>query len=62
MEQLSEYATWEGQVTRIIEEKAECTTSDAQGIVEASEFIIAQSWGKALSPEETASKILNSQA
>lgn len=53
---------WEGEVTRQIEEMFEVTTSDAQGIVEAQPFLMHQAWGEALSPAETAGRILKAAA
>lgn len=48
------YHEWEGAVIDRIEELCDCTRSDAQGIVEAQEFYMAQSWAKGLNPEQTA--------
>lgn len=51
------FAEWEGEVTRHIEELLEVPTSDAQGIVEAQPFIMQQAWGEGFDPVETAARI-----
>lgn len=48
------YSEWEGLVTDKIEELCEVTRSDAQGIVEAQEFYMAQCWGKGMNAGDTA--------
>ncbi len=48
------YHEWEDDVIRHIEELCDCTRSDAQGIVMAQEYIMAQSWGDNMSAEQTA--------
>lgn len=50
---------WEIDVIYQIELQGEMTTSDAQGLMEAQPFEIAQAWGKELTPEATAALILN---
>lgn len=50
---MNEYAKWEGEIARIIEDRLQVTTSDAQGITEANEFYLAQAWGKGLTAGET---------
>jgi hypothetical protein len=51
---LSDYSQWEDDVICKIEELCDCTRSDAQGIVEAQDFYMTQSWTKGLTAEETA--------
>jgi hypothetical protein len=51
------YWEWEGEVIDLIEELCDCTRSDAQGIVEAQDFYMAQAWTKGLSAEQTAKLI-----
>ena len=51
------YDEWEDEVTTLVESKCDVTRSDAQGIVMAQPFVMAQSWGKGLSAEETASLV-----
>jgi hypothetical protein len=51
------YSQWEGAVIDLIEELCDCTRSDAQGIVEAQDFYMTQSWTKGLTPAETAKLI-----
>jgi hypothetical protein len=51
------FAEWEGEVTRHIEELLEATTSDAQGIVEAQPFIMQQAWGEGIPPAEAAARV-----
>ena len=48
------YHEWEDDVISHIEELCDCTRSDAQGIVMAQEYIMAQSWGDNMSAEQTA--------
>ncbi|WP_313453315.1 defense against restriction DarA-related protein [Stutzerimonas nitrititolerans] len=52
------HSEWEGEVTELIAEKLGITTSDAQGMVEAQPFYMQQSWGKGMSAQETADKIM----
>ncbi len=49
---------WEADIVYAIEEKIGVTTSDAQGIMMAQEFIIAQAWGQGLDADATADKII----
>lgn len=49
---------WEGAVAEIIAETLGITTSDAQGIVQAQDFYMTQSWGKGMPAQETAEKIM----
>ena len=49
---------WEMAVIRVIEDKADATTSDAQGIFGGQEFAVAQAWGMGLEPEAAAEKII----
>lgn len=51
------FSEWEGEVTRLLEEKLEIPTSDAQGIVEAQPFVMQQAWGEGVSPRETAERV-----
>ena len=51
------YADWERDVTYQLELIAGVTTSDAQAIIEAHEFEMAQCWAKDMTAEETAKKI-----
>lgn len=52
------YDTWEGQVIDSVVDQAGVTRSDAQGIVQAHDFKLQQSWTKGLDPKETAKAIL----
>jgi len=54
-----DYNNWEEAVTKIIAAALSCTYGVAAGIVEAQPFYMAQSWGLALSPAQTAAKILS---
>jgi hypothetical protein len=56
---LSPYWKWYEQIVQIIEREWECTTSDAQGIVDAQDFLTQQSWTKDLTAAETAVIIMN---
>lgn len=49
---------WEGEVAEIIAETMSITTSDAQGIVQAQDFYMTQSWGKGMTAQQTAEKIM----
>lgn len=51
------YQIWEEEITSILVENLECTRSDAQAIMEAQPFTMAQSWGKGLGPVQTAAII-----
>jgi hypothetical protein len=51
------YSQWELEVIRLVEELCDCSTSDAQGIIEAQDFYMTQSWTKGLTPAETAKLI-----
>lgn len=51
------YTDFEGDVTSAIEKLLNVTRSDAQGIVEAQNFYMQQSWTKGLSVKETAELI-----
>jgi hypothetical protein len=51
------YTEWEGEVIYALENLIECTTSDAQGIIDVQHFKLSQCWGKGLKPEETAIEI-----
>ena len=52
--QMGEYATWEMDVADELSDIMNIDYSDAQGVMDVNYFYIAQSWGKALSPKETA--------
>lgn len=56
---ISPYWKWEEAIVRILEEKLECTTSDAQGIMDAQPFLVQQSWTKDLTAEQTAALIID---
>jgi hypothetical protein len=49
-----DYANWEALTVCALAAQIDCTYSDAQGIIEAQEFYLAQSWAKGLTPQETA--------
>ncbi|NOR58952.1 MAG: hypothetical protein GQ474_10565 [Sulfurimonas sp.] len=51
------YAEWEGEITAGLETKLNITTSDAQGIVEAQNFLLKQSWAKGDSSKEVVEKL-----
>lgn len=53
----SAYDIWEGDVIDELEEQLEMDRSDAQGLVMANEFYMAQSWSKGLSAKDTAKLI-----
>lgn len=52
------YADWESDVLDNIRKTLNVTFGDAQGIMMANEFYMAQSWGKGLGAKETANLIL----
>ncbi len=52
------YSQWEDEVISEVESELDVTRSDAQGVVEAQSFKMAQSWGKGLSGKETAKIII----
>ena len=51
------YTEWEDAVTTELEDILGASRSDAQSVVDANTFYMAQSWAKALTPKETASVI-----
>jgi hypothetical protein len=51
------YTDWEEAVANSLSDKLEISFGDAQGIVEANEFYMAQAWSKGLNSEETADYI-----
>jgi hypothetical protein len=53
-ERINGYANWEALVVTNLARQIDCTYQDAMDIIEAQDFYLAQSWGKGLSPEETA--------
>jgi hypothetical protein len=53
--QLTEY---EGAIADEVETQADITRSDAQGIVEANNFVVMQSWTAGISARTAASVIL----
>ncbi len=62
MENLSDYEKWKGDIYYLIAEQLECTTSDAQGVVDAQDFVVDQAWGQGLSAEETAKRVATASA
>lgn len=58
MHELSEHAKWEREVINLLIEKLEISNGDAQGIVEAHSFEMAQSWSGAMTAEETAERLV----
>ncbi len=48
---------WEGEIVRGLEESLEVNTSDAQGIIQAQDFLLMQSWTKGETPSEVVAKI-----
>jgi hypothetical protein len=51
------YSSWEEGVAESLADKLEISYNDAQGIIEANEFYMAQAWGKGLNSEEAADYI-----
>jgi hypothetical protein len=51
------YTDWEEGVAESLADKLEISYNDAQGIIEANEFYMAQAWGKGLNSEEAADYI-----
>ncbi|WP_409286834.1 hypothetical protein [Pseudomonas guariconensis] len=56
---MSEYSQWEEAVVALVAEKLEITHSDAEGVVQAQDFYMVQSWGKGMNAEETAEKVIS---
>jgi len=54
---VSEYDEWQGEIVRELEDSLDMTTSDAQGLVEAHNFEMMQSWAKGLDAKQTAKVI-----
>lgn len=52
------YSEWEGAVVELVAEVLGISHSDASGVVEAQDFNMQQSWGKAMDEQQTANKIL----
>jgi len=50
---------WEREIIDIIIDKGEMPNGDAQGVVMAHPFELAQGWAKDSTPEQVADKILN---
>ena len=48
------YASWQEGVADSLSDKLEISYNDAQGIIDASEFYMAQAWGKGMNEEQTA--------
>jgi hypothetical protein len=57
VEEINPYAQWESLVIASLAGLINCTYQDAQDIVEAQEFYMAQSWASGLSAEGTAKLI-----
>ena len=55
------YSEWEDEVTSYLANMINATRGDAQGIVEAQDFKMQQSWTKGLSAKETA-KIIDNES
>jgi GNAT superfamily N-acetyltransferase len=55
---VDEYSNWEGEIANYLSKELEVSYSDAQAIIEANSFIMAQSWGMDLTPKDTADKII----
>jgi hypothetical protein len=53
------HSDWEGEVIDIIGQQLDIPRSDAQGIVEAQDFYMTQSWSKDLTPDQTAELIID---
>lgn len=53
------YSDWEGEVTDLVAEALGISNSDAQAVIESQCFHMQQSWGKGMSAEVTAAKILS---
>ena len=51
---LKDYSKWEGDVIYELEKLLDITTSDAQGLIEANEFKMQQSYQKGLNAKRTA--------
>jgi hypothetical protein len=51
------YWMWEADVIDHVQDLLQCPRGDAQAVVEAQEFYMAQSWGKGLSAQATAKLI-----
>ena len=54
---MQQYNQWEQEIKNLII-AAEITNSEAQAILEANEFTLAQFWGAGKTAKETADKIL----
>lgn len=48
------YNDWYSEVVYNIEMRLQCTTSDAQGFLDAHDFYLTQAWGKWLTAIEAA--------
>jgi hypothetical protein len=58
----NDYTNWENVVTNEIERTLEITHSDAQGLVEANDFVLAQQWSAGTDAKEAARFILIKKA
>jgi hypothetical protein len=54
------YEYWEEEIKTIIIGSLLIPSGDAQAMIEAQSFIMSQSWGKGLTAQETANKIMES--
>lgn len=52
------HSEWMGEIYRAVESEGDMSTSDAQGVVDIQEFILAQEWGKGTAAIDVARKIL----
>lgn len=59
--QSDEYIKWEDEVTDIVGQILDAPRGDAQGVVEAQHDILEESWGRSLSPKNTAILITNGE-
>jgi len=50
---MNEVTTWESEIARIIVSELQVSNSDAQGILQANEFYLSQSWSRGLTANKT---------
>lgn len=61
-EEKQTYSEWEDEITNLVVKKLEVSRGDAQGIIEAKNFEMTQSWSKGLSAKDTFLKVFSNES